>query len=361
MPAKYKILIVVGARPQIMKAAALANALQDFPQIEFEIVHSGQHYDEAMNGQFFEEFDLKHPAYNLNIGSARHNIFIAKFLLGFDPILEAENPDMVVVVGDTNTTVAAALASAKRNIPLSHVEAGLREWDKSIPEEINKWVTDAVTDLYFAPTNTGVKNLISEGVSKHVYMTGDITLDLLKDDRYVLAKEELIAKNEIEGDYIFMTCHRASNTDVLANLEQIVEGVNGIEMLIYWSLHPRTKAALVRNNLLESLGKHIHLLEPISYSETQSFIKHAQRVITDSGGVIKESYFHRTPGIIIDHQTEWIETVDEGWNIIAGPNSESILKAYSQNRIPEIHTNALGDGNAGFRIIREIFKYLETH
>ena len=360
MNAKYNILIIVGARPQIMKAAALANALQEFQQINYEIVHSGQHYDDGLSEQFFREFKLKTPKYNLQIGSASHNIFIGKFLLGFEPILDQENPDMVIVVGDTNTTAAAAIASAKRNIPLSHVEAGLREWDKTVPEEVNKLITDSISDLYFTPTKTGVENLIAEGVSKRVYMTGDITLDLLVDDKYIFDEKPLKKKYNLSGEYVFMTCHRAANTDNRENLKGIVDAVNSIDLPVVWTLHPRTKAALERENLMTSLGDHIKLIPPISYKDSQSLIKYASRVLTDSGGVIKEAYFHKTRGIIIDTQTEWIETVEEGWNIVAGPETEAIISAYNNKAEPQNHTNALGDGQAGFRIIREIYKYLEN-
>ncbi|MDA9774585.1 UDP-N-acetylglucosamine 2-epimerase (non-hydrolyzing), partial [Saprospiraceae bacterium] len=323
-------------------------------------VHSGQHYDDGLSEQFFREFTLKTPKYNLEIGSASHNIFIARFLMGFDAILDQENPDMVVVVGDTNTTAAAAIASAKRNIPLSHVEAGLREWDKTVPEEVNKLITDSISDLYFTPTKTGVENLIAEGVSKHVYMTGDITLDLLVDDQYILDEKSLKARYKLSGDYVFMTCHRAVNTDNFENLNGIVNAVNSVDLPVVWSLHPRTKAALKRESLINTLGDHIKLIPPISYKDSQSLIKYASRVLTDSGGVIKEAYFHKTRGIIIDTQTEWIETVEEGWNIVAGPNTKDIIAAYENNAEPQDHSNALGDGQAGFRIIREIYKYLEN-
>ena len=361
MPVKYKVLIIVGARPQIMKAAALANAIKDFPQLDFEIVHSGQHYDRELSDQFFEEFTLKSPKYNFQIGSESHNIFIAKFLLQFDPVLRAEKPDMVVVVGDTNTTAAAAIATAKLNIPLAHVEAGLREWDKSVPEEINKIITDSLSDLYFSPTNTGVENLVRIGVSKHVYMTGDITLDLLADDQYVMSWEETKEHFALVDKYVFMTCHRAVNTDNTDRLQEIVHAVNAIDFPIIWTLHPRTKLALDKSGLMTLLGQHIRLVEPLSYKESQSLIRYAHKVITDSGGVIKEAYFHKTMGIIIDDQTEWVETVNEGWNIVAGADKDNILRAFAQKEAPLKHGQLLGDGSAGYRIWREINKYLQSH
>ena len=359
MSNKYNVLIIVGARPQIMKAAALAKAFNQVESCTYEIVHSGQHYDDNLSMQFFREFNLKLPKYQLAIGSKSHNIFIGEFLIAFDPILEESNPDMVIVVGDTNTTAAAAIATAKRNIPLAHVEAGLREWDKSIPEEINKLLTDSVSDLYFSPTKTGATNLVNQGVNESLYVTGDITLDLLKDEKYIWSETKTIEHFNINGDYLLLTCHRAATTSEKVLLIEIITAINKIPETIIWPLHPRTRKALQDFGLTESIDRHILLIDPISFSETQSLIKHAKLVITDSGGIIKEAYFHSTPGIIIDNQTEWLETVEEGWNVIAGPNCENILNAYKTHQSPSTNKNSLGDGQAGDRIIQKIVKYLD--
>ena len=355
----YNIFIIVGTRPQIMKAAALARALDHEPDINYEVIHSGQHYDANMSGDFFEEFQLKKPKYHFHIGSETHNIFIAKFLLEFDPILEQDRPDMVVVVGDTNTTVAAAIASSKRHIPLAHVEAGLREFNRDVPEEINKIVTDAVTTLFFCPTATGINNLVKEGVSKKIYLTGDITLDLLVDDSFVMDKKSTLEQFNLPTDYIFMTCHREVNTNNHDTLSSIVEAINKIDKTIIWPLHPRVRKALIKYDLLTNLGNHIRCIDPTSYKESQSLIKYAYTCITDSGGVIKESYFHSTPAIIIDKQTEWLETIEEGWHQLAGPSSTEILKAYNQIEVPMVNKQSLGDGSAGIRIVRKIIEYLK--
>jgi len=358
MSNKYEVLIIVGARPQIMKAAALANAFDLEPSCNFEIVHSGQHYDDNLSEQFFREFDLKSPKYHLAIGSKSHNIFIGEFLIAFDPILEESNPDMVIVVGDTNTTAAAAIATAKRNIPLAHVEAGLREWDKSIPEEVNKLLTDSVSDLFFSPTKTGAENLINQGVNEKLYITGDITLDLLNNDRYIWSKEKTKSHFNLSEEYLLLTCHRAATTADKHAMQEIIEAINSISETVIWPLHPRTKAALDQFNLSITIQPHVQLLEPLSFSETQSLINHAKMVITDSGGIIKEAYFHSTPGIIIDHQTEWVETVNEGWNVIAGPNSKKILHAYNTSVIPKENKQSLGDGQAGIRIVQKVISFL---
>ena len=194
---KYKIISVVGARPQFIKLAGLQKTIGKEKRIEHIIVHSGQHYDHALSGQFFKEFDIPVPEYNIGIGSGNHNNQMANCILGMDEILQKENPSMVIVYGDTNTTSAAAIATAKRNIPLSHIEAGLREFDKSIPEEVNKLITDALTDLYFVPTKTGIKNLKNQGIVKNVFLTGDITLDLLYHVDRKVYSEELLKKAKL--------------------------------------------------------------------------------------------------------------------------------------------------------------------
>lgn len=356
-----KWLSVVGARPQFIKLAGLHKAISKVIDIKHIIVHSGQHYDHNMSGQFFDELNIPEPNYNIGIGSGHHNIQIAKCILGVDAILEKENPDIVIVFGDTNTTSAAAIAASKRNIPIAHVEAGLREFDKSIPEEINKLLTDAVTDLFFVPTQTGVYNLSNAGVKNNVYLTGDIGLDLLYENEKLWRKSELLSKYNITDEYIFVTCHRAANTDVKENLEQILQAVNELKIPVIFAIHPRTRQKTKDYALIHLLhGDHVKLIEPPGFWETQSLIKHAQFVITDSGGIIKEAYFHKTPAIIIDKQTEWVETVDEGWNTVVGPNKNAILNSMKNWLLPKRHSNCIGNGNAGQLIVKEILNYLNV-
>ncbi len=361
MKKKYKIISVVGARPQFIKLAGLHKAIANENDFEHIIVHSGQHYDHNLSGQFFMELEIPEPHYNIGIGSGHHNIQIAKCIIGVDEILEKENPDLVIVYGDTNTTSAAAIAASKRNIPIAHVEAGLREFDKSIPEEINKLLTDAVTDLFFVPTQTGVDNLANTGVINQVFLTGDISLDLLYDNQKLWNCADLKAKYGVNEGYIFMTCHRAANTDDRANLEQIIEALGELKVPVIFAIHPRTLQKINEYSLQDSLkSENINLIDPPGFWETQSLIKHAQMVITDSGGIIKEAYFHKTPAIIIDKQTEWIETVEEGWNVIAGPSKITILNAVENWKVPEQHSNCLGNGKAGNHIVKEIINYLNV-
>lgn len=354
----YNIITVVGARPQFIKAAALSRAISMFPEINETIVHSGQHYDHNLSGSFFDELKIPVPKYNLGIGSMSHNKMMGQFLIDFDDILDNENPDMVIVYGDTNTTAAAAIGAAKRNIPLAHVEAGLREWNKTIPEEVNKLLTDSVADLLFSPTQTGVENLKKVGVTKNVFKTGDISLDLLFNDPEYIPENELRSKHNLKGKYAIMTCHRDANTSDPEKLKAILEGVSECKIPVIFPMHPRTKAAILQYGLGTSISSNVKVIEPLGFWETQSLLKYSSLAITDSGGIIKEAYFHKVPGIIIDAQTEWIETIEEGWNKIAGPNKKNIIELVSTSEKPEIHTNALGDGRCGARIVQSILDYL---
>jgi len=343
-------LSVVGARPQFIKLAAMHKAIQKDGTLKHIIVHSGQHYDFDMSGQFFEELDIPKPDYNLEIGSGHHVIQMAKCMTDLVEVFEKEKPDMVLVYGDTNTTAAAAITAAKCNIKMAHIEAGLREWDKTIPEEVNKLLTDAVTDLYFTPTETGRQNLEKEGKTNHVYVTGDISLDLLYD------MVERSQENIPDEPYIFMTCHRAANTDNPDNLQEILSAVQQIKQKVVFAVHPRTQKAIQGLNPNWS-PDHVTMISPPGFWDTQAWIKNAQFVLTDSGGIIKEAYFHKVPAIIIDKQTEWVETVQEGWNVIAGPDQNKILSCIESWQMPSRHSNCIGSGNAGSLIVKEIHNY----
>ena len=357
---KRKIITVVGARPQFIKAAALGRAIAQQSQLEEILVHSGQHYDFNLSEQFFKELHIPKPRYNLEIGSGSHNVQIAKFISRFDAVLEDEKPDMVIVFGDTNTTAAAALATAKRNIPLAHVEAGLREFDLSIPEEVNKRITDALSSLLFAPTITAVDQLKKEGKNKGVYHSGDISLDLLVNNSQYISRNILLEQFEISDSYIFMTCHRATTTANKIKLSEILTAASESGFPVIFPIHPRTKQAISHFNLKELIGDNVKVISPIGFWESQSLIKQAEFVITDSGGIIKEAYFHKTPAIIIDNQTEWVETVDEGWNTIAGTSRENVLNILKNWKEPSIHTSALGNGQAGKFIVNQIMTFFES-
>jgi len=358
---KKHIITVVGARPQFVKAAALSRAIAESETLKETIVHSGQHYDQNLSGDFFAELNIPQPKYNLGIGSMSHNKMIGHFLIAFDDIIDQEEPDMILVFGDTNTTSASAIAAAKRNIPLSHVEAGLREWDKTIPEEVNKLLTDSVTDLYFSPTQTGVDNLAKVGISKNVYLTGDISLDLLFSNTEYLDESHLRSKYNLSGDYIFMTCHRDANTSDKDKLSGILKAVSSTSRQVLFAMHPRTRNAIKQYDIHNLIGDNVIVTEPLGFWETQSLLRYSSLSVTDSGGIIKETYFHKVPGIIIDKQTEWIETLEEGWNVVTGPDEDAI-KSYIENPPqPTIHTNALGDGQCGNKIVSILEHYLEVN
>jgi UDP-N-acetylglucosamine 2-epimerase len=346
-----KVMTVVGARPQFIKLAALSPLLrQHFNEV---IVHTGQHYDYKMSKSFFEELSIPEPNYNLEVGSDRALQQIAKMMMRLDEVIEKEKPDCMVVFGDANSTAAAAIAAAKHQIPLAHVEAGLREFNKAIPEESNKLITDILCDYYFCPTKTGVDILESMGITQKVYNVGDVMIDLdcrfleqIKTDTGIL--RELGIQPRF---YYFATCHRASNTNDPQRLKQILEAFVQLAMPVVFSVHPRTRKVIADHGFSAYFdGSNIKAIDPIPYLATQKLIYYADIVLTDSGGVTKEAYFFRVPGIIMDVQTEWLETVREGWNHITGPDTEKIVATVNSLRRPSIHTNCLGDGSASEKI-----------
>jgi UDP-N-acetylglucosamine 2-epimerase len=345
-----KILSVVGARPQFIKLAPLSTEVRkEFREI---IVHTGQHYDAQMSDVFFEELNIPRPDYNLAVGSDSACRQIAAMLTGLEEIFMKEKPDCVIVFGDTNSTAAASIAAVKCGFKLAHVEAGLREFNKHIPEETNKLITDILSDFYFCPTETAVQILKSMGIEEGVYNVGDVMIDVIhqKSDEIKLNKKILDQFSVSPGEYVFMTCHRANNTDNVDNLIQILRAANQFKEKVIFPIHPRTMK-VVRENGLEEYLKKLVTIDPIGYLDTQTLIHFAKFVYSDSGGVTKEAYFHKVPGILFDKQTEWVETIKEGWNIATGPDEEKILKAYRNMKVPSTHNNYLGDGTASKKIV----------
>lgn len=359
---KMKILIVIGARPQFIKMAPVIHALQVSNHFNIKIVHTGQHYSHSLSEIFFQELNLPKPDYNLEVGSSSQALQISQILASLSPILNSEMPALTLVVGDTNSTSAAAMCSAMHQIPVAHIEAGLREFDLNIPEEINKLLTDSVTSLYLPPTQTGANNLFKTGVYDNVHVTGDVGLDLVK-SLTINPKEEndLLEKYKlIQEPYTFLTCHRAANTDNKQNLENILKAISKIENKIVFPIHPRTKQAIENHNLTDLLNAtNAIVIDPIGFQETQILIKNAKMVLTDSGGVIKEAYYHKTPCIILDKQTEWIELLEEGWAQIAGPYEATILTKMNNFTVPTAHNQVLGDGHASEKISKIIYEFLQ--
>lgn len=351
---KKKIVTIIGARPQFIKAAVLSRIFKKSNNIEEIIVHTGQHYDEKMSEIFFEELNIPNPKYNLSVGSGSHGMQTGKMLIDIESVLLKEKPDLVLLYGDTNSTVAGAIAASKIHIPIAHVEAGLRSFNKKMPEEINRILTDHVSMFLFCPTKDAIKNLQDENLIKNIFAVGDVMYDSM-----LFASQKttgILSKLGIEKeDYVLATIHRAENTDFREKLESIFTGLNQINKRIILPAHPRLLNK-VSNHQLDT--KNIKLIEPISYLEMVELEKNSTFIITDSGGVQKEAYFLKKPCITVREETEWVETVESGWNQLTGTNSEEILKAVKDIKIPESRENYYGDGNAGEKIYEIISVFL---
>ncbi len=328
-----KIISVVGARPQFIKLSALSRELRKRDQ---EIIlHTGQHYDEELSKVFFSELSIPEPDYNLGIGSAEHGDQTGRMLKGIEEVLLFERPDWVIVYGDTNSTLAGALAAAKQNIPVAHVEAGLRSFKKSMPEEINRVLTDQLSSLLFCPTKTSVQNLKKEGITKGVHLVGDVMYDSLRQHIKRAEKISGIMKElKLSKKAFFLaTIHRAENTDVEDNLRKIAEILCGLEKKTVFPVHPRTRRSLSDSNLLGDLESKPHLLmiDPVSYLDMLVLEKNASCVLTDSGGVQKEACFLKTPCLTLREETEWVETVESDWNELVGLDRERLDRSVKKS------------------------------
>lgn len=323
-----KILSVVGARPQFIKLSALSQELRKKHQ---EIIlHTGQHYDEELSKIFFSQLSIPEPDYNLGIGSAEHGEQTGRMLKGIEEVLLFERPDLVIVYGDTNSTLAGALAAVKQRIPVAHVEAGLRSFKKSMPEEINRVLTDHISSLLFCPTKTSVQNLKKEGIIKDVYLVGDVMYDSLRQHIERAEKISGIMKklNLSKKDFYLITIHRAENTDIEENLNKIVEILSQLDKKTVFPIHPRTKKCLSEFNLLDKLESknHLLLIDPVSYLDMLVLEKNAKCILTDSGGVQKEAFFLKTPCLTLRQETEWVETLKSGTNQLVGLEIDEVIK-----------------------------------
>lgn len=346
-----KIISIVGARPQFIKLAPLSIELNK--HFNHLIIHTGQHYDYEMSKGFFDELGIPSPNINLEVGSGSACFQIGNMMMKLDEIFQIEKPDCIIVYGDTNSTAAGSIAAVKNHIKLAHIEAGLREFDKHIPEESNKLITDILSDFYFCPTQTGVDILHSMGIKENVHNVGDVMIDLIYNniDKIENNNSVLLNFNINEKEFVFMTCHRAANTDNIDNLKEILISLQSIKEKIIFPIHPRTLKIIDQNNLQKLIQiPNLTISKPLGYFDTQSLIKKAKFVLTDSGGVTKEAYFFKTPGILTDKQTEWVETINEGWNQQAGPSAKHIIACYQNLKTPSIHSNCLGDGLASKKI-----------
>lgn len=344
-----KIVTVVGARPQFIKAAPLSRVLRA-KHTEI-LVHTGQHYDENMSDIFFTELNIPKPDYNLNIGSASHGKQTGDMLAGIEDVLIKEKPDFLLVYGDTNSTIAGALAASKLHIKVAHVEAGLRSFDRTMPEEINRVLTDHISDLLFAPTDTAIANLKAEGITKGVHNVGDIMMDaVIYNANLSEANSKILLILDISPkSYYLATIHRASNTDNIDNLKSIFSAFNQLDKQVILPLHPRTKVILAKNNI--NTGN-IKIIEPVGYLDMLKLTKNATVVVTDSGGLQKEAYILGTPCVTVRETTEWVETVDVGANKLAGTDTAKIIElvnSYKGVVMPNIPL--YGDGHAAQKIV----------
>lgn len=345
------MLTVVGARPQFIKAAPVSRVLRR--DHEEYLVHTGQHYDEEMSAVFFSELGIPEPDIDLGVGSGSHGKQTGEMLASIERVLEEQSPDVVMVYGDTNSTLAGALAAAKLCIPVAHVEAGLRSFDRTMPEEVNRVVTDHVSEALFAPTETAVENLHREGLVAGVELVGDVMLDAARLYAEMPDASEVLARFGIEpGRYCLATVHRAGNTDDPERLASILEAFARLSLPVVFPCHPRTLKSIERSGLRDRLtGTSVMLTDPVSYGTLMALLGSAACVLTDSGGMQKEAYFFGVPCVTLRENTEWIETVEAGWNTLVGADPEAIVAAVECRDRPAERPAFYGDGHAAERVV----------
>lgn len=355
-----RILTVVGARPQFIKAAMLNRAVRARDDVSEILVHTGQHHDAQMSDVFFEQLDIPPPHHSLGVAGGTHGDMTGRMMVALDPILQAERPDLVVVYGDTNSTLAAALCAAKFGIPIAHIEAGLRSFNRAMPEEINRVLTDHISKYLFCPTETAVENLRREGIDNVVRNVGDIMYDAAlhyggSDADADLLAPELRDIHAAKG-YVLATIHRQENTDVAQRLSRIADGLLGVADAhpVVLPLHPRTRAKL-GEAALSRLKSHprVALTDPLGYLEMLQLERNAGLVLTDSGGVQKEAFFFKVPCATLRDQTEWTELVDHGWNTLVDVANDNIAERALQchGRLGQTDFNPYGQGRTAEEIL----------
>ena len=357
-----KVVTVVGARPQFIKAAPVSKALREAGHTEF-LLHTGQHYDYGMSQVFFDELGLPPADFNLNVRSGNHGQQTGQMLIGIEEALLKEKPDWVLVFGDTNSTLAGALAAVKLHIPLAHVEAGLRSYNREMPEEHNRVLTDHCADLLFCPTKTAVENLVKEGLTNGIYEVGDPMYDAI-----LMFSEKAKQRSTVMKDlglkkdgYLLATIHRAYNTDNPQTLKEIISILSQTDELVIFPIHPRTRQKLQEYGFQDvtALGN-LRLVDPLSYLGMLILEQNARMILTDSGGIQKEAYFFRIPCLTLRSETEWVETVSNGWNLLVGVDRERILAGLShsfptKDRFPVL----FGSGCSALEIVRILGENLE--
>ena len=345
-----KIVTIVGARPQFIKIAAVSRKLR--VRHQEILVHTGQHYDYQMSGAFFDGLDLPDPDVNLGVGSGSHGTQTGTMLKGIEEVLVAQGADCLLIYGDTNSTLAGALAASKLSIPVVHVEAGLRSFNRSMPEEINRVVADHLSDLLLCPSETALANLALEGITHNVHLVGDVMLDAIRwaQQRSAGAESALFGRFGLKrGQYLVATLHRSENTDDHARFTGILEALNALGESVIFPVHPRARKIIVEIGFRPRRG--LHLVDPVGYLEMVALVSAARLVLTDSGGLQKEAYWLGVPCLTMRNETEWVETVESGWNVLVGSDSKKIASTVGSFVPPKSHPALYGDGTAAEKCV----------
>jgi UDP-GlcNAc3NAcA epimerase len=348
---------VIGNRPQFVKAAAVSRRLRE--RGEEVIVHTGQHYDDDLSRIFFDELGVPAPAHELNAGGGTNTAQTARILAGLEPVLAELEPDMVLVYGDTNSTLAGALAARQAGIPTGHVEAGMRSFDRAMPEELNRVLTDHASDLLLCSTETAVANLEREGAAGEVHLVGDVMADVSLAFRDIAEeRSEILGELGVEpGSYLVVTAHRAGNVDDPGRLELLAELLAALPGPVIFPVHPRTRARLEAAGLTDRLGD-VRLVQPLGYLDFLKLARHAQAILTDSGGVQKEAYLLGVPCVTLRDTTEWVETVEAGWNVLVDLDRDAALAALERNP-PAERPELYGGGHAAERVCEVVDAYTQ--
>jgi UDP-GlcNAc3NAcA epimerase len=351
-----KIVTIVGARPQFIKAATISRVIKNRSDIQEVIIHTGQHYDENMSDVFFKELGIPAPQINLEVGSGSHGKQTARMLEGIEEVLMREKPDWVLVYGDTNSTLAGAMAAAKLNIPIAHVEAGLRSFNRSMPEEINRIATDHVSDCLFAPTQNAINLLAKEGLAERAIFSGDVMYDSVLHYRGLAAGScslDKIAPGVDPDEYYLATVHRQENTNNIKKLQMIFLALSELDKTVIVPLHPRTRDIMDEDI---TFRKNVKIIDPVGYLEMLTLLDNCHKVLTDSGGVQKEAFFLKKPCITLREETEWIETLDGNWNFVVGSDKQLILDRIHRNPTNE-PAQLFGDGHSAEKIIENMLNW----
>ena len=350
-----KIISIVGARPQFIKLSPLSREIRK--HFEERIIHTGQHFDEEMSKFFFEQLEIPEPDYNLGISGGNHGEQTGKMLIALEEVVIKEQPDLVIVFGDTNSTLAGSLVSAKLGIKTVHVEAGLRSFNRSMPEEINRIIADHTSDYLFVPTQTAMKNLESENLGLKSYLTGDIMVDSLRLAVENVKNLQVKNKNQLEYEnYYLLTLHRPYNVDDPVNLSRILNELGKLSKQVVFPVHPRTRKIMQKNNLFPP--ENFNLINPVGYWDFISLELNSLKLITDSGGIQKEAYILKKPCITLRPETEWVETVETGWNLLINPSSEQNISRLIEDFVPRQNHYPIFGQNVAKTMYNQIDKFI---